>query len=819
MGKGVIKSHHGSGQYTVEVQVDRSDVDKQITELRSLIDKLDEIIDDPEASEEKVLYAKANKLSAEKRIRYLENPGKVPDNEDVTAWCADLTTDFSEGAEVGLIEIVREQKAGLNIFPGYDGNASYDPDRDGAIKPAMGLSAGGMYVSLGLLPGAQKWLPRYRYGTIESIDRQANTCTIDLSDISSSQQDLSINQTPTLSGVPFNYMDCDSAAFSEGDSVIVRFREYDWNQPEVIGFASNPQPCASYGILIISAPSGDEAFAWDIDTDSILVGKDTFSNVLDQLRDMGFSPAPSEALADGDMCHSGWADPPAETVCPWSNSDHFDRNVLNTGQEFRFYNPQNGAAMFRIFGEAFGETEDDRDKWYRTENGYVVFETLAGSTDINVIEISNGVPDGYDEPSFDKSYIEVLAGNVISETWTLYIFNRVYFYAKGETLGYLDDFLHDDRHYGHYPHTKYEHRGEDYGNIWSALELYGLKYNTREDGNHAVDAQGNIAAPYVYNWQGRAKSGNTAAVNTFESLTGDIWQDTSSYKYREKLFYAPVFAIHDTIHPSLAILGACSGNSGYTEMLDTWADCPWSGSLDEVPAIFSLAMGKKQTPAAALIFDAFSFRNDHTDQWTSGVHVYCRRGAAEVLSGAEFETFDLINQERTSRGLDALEFNLNLQEAAERHLQDMLDHYEEYADLIGTDDAHYGTDGSDWRERVKDAGYFIYFCLQGLYNNTAGENIGYTAEDEYSAEYMVEGWMDSPSHRENILHTEITDTGLAYGVAADGSHFVCQTFAYRLGKWPGYGPLSPDGINQYIADHFNWSGIGDDYRLPQIFLT
>jgi hypothetical protein len=40
-------------------------------------------------------------------------------------------------------------------------------------------------------------------------------------------------------------MNCHSAAFADGDRVIVEFQGQDWSQPKVIGFASSPQGCGS----------------------------------------------------------------------------------------------------------------------------------------------------------------------------------------------------------------------------------------------------------------------------------------------------------------------------------------------------------------------------------------------------------------------------------------------------------------------------------------------------------------------------------------------------------------------------------------------
>ncbi len=45
-------------------------------------------------------------------------------------------------------------------------------------------------------------------------------------------------------GVPIDYMDCNSSAFSSNDKVVIEFTGYNWTQPKVIGFAADPRTCS-----------------------------------------------------------------------------------------------------------------------------------------------------------------------------------------------------------------------------------------------------------------------------------------------------------------------------------------------------------------------------------------------------------------------------------------------------------------------------------------------------------------------------------------------------------------------------------------------
>jgi hypothetical protein len=53
---------------------------------------------------------------------------------------------------------------------------------------------------------------------------------------------LQVNQGD-LGWITFDYMDCDSLAFSIGDRVVVQFSGQNWEAPVIIGFESHPKPC------------------------------------------------------------------------------------------------------------------------------------------------------------------------------------------------------------------------------------------------------------------------------------------------------------------------------------------------------------------------------------------------------------------------------------------------------------------------------------------------------------------------------------------------------------------------------------------------
>ena len=118
--------------------------------------------------------------------------------------------------------------------------------------------------------------------------------------------------------------------------------------------------------------------------------------------------------------------------------------------------------------------------------------------------------------------------------------------------------------------------------------------------------------------------------------------------------------------------------------------------------------------------------------------------------GFEAEVFRLTNQERNSAGLSGLSACPRLDDAARGHSQRML-----ATQFYSHDDP--GT-GKTLTDRIRDTGY-----LAGSNDWTTGENIamGYS-----SAAALVEGWMNSPGHRANILKPEFTHLGVGVTLGA-----------------------------------------------------
>ena len=186
-------------------------------------------------------------LSLLKRRGQIE---RIPEEKQIDAWCADFTEDL-EG-EVGLIDLNDEGSYGAIIQPGYSDEAGYNGGRDGALMPREAQSSRQVFLNAALLPGVQKFRPRYRVGTISNIVN--DTCTVFLDDATSSAQGLNINKFDFYGDVPIMYMDCNAEVFEEGDKVLVRFTE---SGPLVVGFESEPRQCDAGDFALIPAQYND----------------------------------------------------------------------------------------------------------------------------------------------------------------------------------------------------------------------------------------------------------------------------------------------------------------------------------------------------------------------------------------------------------------------------------------------------------------------------------------------------------------------------------------------------------------------------------
>jgi uncharacterized protein YkwD len=133
------------------------------------------------------------------------------------------------------------------------------------------------------------------------------------------------------------------------------------------------------------------------------------------------------------------------------------------------------------------------------------------------------------------------------------------------------------------------------------------------------------------------------------------------------------------------------------------------------------------------------------------------------------------NKERAERKLPPLVAEPRLTAAAKAHAADMAQHK-----MM----SHEGSDKSTLVDRVKREGYRYL---------KVGENVAYGQETVAS---VMDTWMNSPHHRENILG-DFTEVGVAVAKADDGTPYWCVDFGRPFPR------LDPDRAEEELAERLN----------------
>lgn len=130
------------------------------------------------------------------------------------------------------------------------------------------------------------------------------------------------------------------------------------------------------------------------------------------------------------------------------------------------------------------------------------------------------------------------------------------------------------------------------------------------------------------------------------------------------------------------------------------------------------------------------------------------------------DIIELSNQARSQFGAARFNTNSTLMNAAQIKAEDMVN--KRYF-------AHYGPDGTTPWKFFSDAGYKYI---------EAGENLAITNE---SAEAVITGWLNSPTHRENLLNKNFSDLGIGMAFFGDyqGNKNTYVVVAF-------YGKMSPN---------------------------
>jgi uncharacterized protein YkwD len=133
-----------------------------------------------------------------------------------------------------------------------------------------------------------------------------------------------------------------------------------------------------------------------------------------------------------------------------------------------------------------------------------------------------------------------------------------------------------------------------------------------------------------------------------------------------------------------------------------------------------------------------------------------------AVAAAEREAFDLLNAQRTAKGLAELLWNEQVAEIARHHSQNMArDNFFSHQDL----------DGLLVNDRADRAGLSDWSAI--------GENIAFIRGFKEPCEMAVENWMHSAGHRENLLSARWKESAVGVAIAPDGTYYFTQVFIVR----------------------------------------
>lgn len=396
-----------------------------MAKLVEAINKAQLELDDARASLARLRAELAAKQTEKTQIEKLREPG-----DPVDAWCADYTTDLS--GDVGTIEVNGEHKQPVIIRPGYNSGATYSATRDGQLQQPIASGGSAVFFNQSLLPAWQKHKPTYRVGTL--VAKAGDVGTVDLDSATSSQQAIAINKQATLTNIPIQYMTCNGAAFSVNDRVVVEFPGQNWDSPRIIGFESNPKPCAGwfefFDGLVWDLGETDDPTLWPTECKSATTPYNPYSTAI---------PAGS---AFDNIYMSMNNDPHSAFISANGRKIYFNRNQASISDgAYRSRRCKNEAAVANMLvlipGDAKNLVDTNGDKfndapilttWKRFELDFEYIADLPGSC-------GGGAPwnnffdagfevfliwDFADDPSFNGSFDGICANPLAASIWNAY---------------------------------------------------------------------------------------------------------------------------------------------------------------------------------------------------------------------------------------------------------------------------------------------------------------------------------------------------------------------------------------------------------------
>jgi uncharacterized protein YkwD len=172
-------------------------------------------------------------------------------------------------------------------------------------------------------------------------------------------------------------------------------------------------------------------------------------------------------------------------------------------------------------------------------------------------------------------------------------------------------------------------------------------------------------------------------------------------------------------------------------------------SVSAAPVAVAAVAARPAAVAQAPALPLFPFPEPPAPHHSSG------SSYSSHLNGPAAQVLALTNAQRSKAGCRPLAVDSRLARVAQQHSTDMA--RRGYF-------SHTDPGGHTWEQRQVSAGWSA--------NRTGGENIARGPND---ARTVMNGWMSSPPHRQNILDCQFTTIGVGYSPRGD---YWAQDFGY-----------------------------------------
>lgn len=120
------------------------------------------------------------------------------------------------------------------------------------------------------------------------------------------------------------------------------------------------------------------------------------------------------------------------------------------------------------------------------------------------------------------------------------------------------------------------------------------------------------------------------------------------------------------------------------------------------------------------------------------------------LRSEALRAYNIVNETREKNGLETLSWDVNLESTSDVRAMECSQSF-----------SHTRPNNTPW--------YTVNSQIMG------GENLAYGFKN---ASEVLAGWMDSPTHRENILFPDFTKMSISVYVTDDGTYYWSQEFGY-----------------------------------------